>query len=175
MKAAIFSFCLPGLGQIYQGNYFRGCTLFSAFLLFLLFPSVRLMIPLVAIYAGWEAFKVKETFPEKGRFRTFLYTTAAIVGFVAWVMLFSPLLSPFGIQTRINHRADRLADRVRGFARENGRYPTTLSECVEHAPWLKDPWGSDYLFLQAGESFEIRSAGRDKQPFTKDDFVYRYR
>lgn len=197
--AGWLSFLLPGLGQVYQGWYARGLTLFTAFTLISLFRDGRILLPVAAFLAGFEAYRPKAkrewwaVWEEElasywaryfkdpsrpNRLRKPCYIAVGVMGFLGWFFLFAPALYPFEAQARLNDSVDLLADRVREYRAAKGNIPPALSE-VLHATdaqnLLIDPWGQSLLIRATPEGFEIVSKGKDRTESTQDDFRYRFR
>lgn len=197
--AGWLSFLMPGLGQVYQGAYARGITLFIAFILVASFRDGRIFLPFAALLAGFEAYRPKvkkehwsiwerafsgywnKFFKDRSKphkWRMPLYSISGIAGFLCWFMLFAPSIYPFEAQAQLNDTVDTLADRVREFKVTKGKYPVDLSELVregESQDGVKDPWGEVILVRPSDDGFELISKGRDKQDGTRDDFKYRFR
>lgn len=197
--AGWLSFMMPGLGQVYQGAYARGITLFIAFTLVASFRDGRIFLPVAALLAGFEAYRPKarkehwsiwerafsgtwsrllraESPPQ--RWRKTLYAIAGITGFICWFFMFAPSVYPFEAQAELNDTVDVLADRVRDFRVTQGKYPESLQETLragETGDRLKDPWGEMILVKPVDDGFELISKGRDRVENTRDDFKYRFR
>lgn len=192
--AGWLSFLMPGLGQVYQGAYARGITLFIAFILVASFRDGRIFLPFAAVLAGFEAYRPKarkehwsiwerafsgywaKLFKDRSKphkWRNPLYSISGIAGFLCWFLLFAPSIYPFEAQAQLNDTVDGLADRVREFKATKGTYPGDLTEVSPEGN--KDPWGEVILVRPIDDGFELISKGRDKQEGTKDDFKYRFR
>jgi hypothetical protein len=196
-RTALLSFLLPGMGQVYQGHYRRGVALFAAFSLLASITEARLLLPFAAVLAAAEAYRgrtirlPKMSFEMPFRvasllrreqtspYRPWLYGIVASLGFCLWIGLVIPFLYPYSVQATLNDQVDALADRVRGYVAEQGKYPAQLSEVLPRGAkvqdWLVDPWGTEYGFSATKDEFEIRSAGSDKKMGTSDDYVFHYR
>lgn len=202
--AAIFSFLLPGLGQVYQRHYSRGIGLFVAFSILACFGEARLLLPLAALLTSVEAYRNKKVsgsydkkstprwakwFVEQNNvrfYRKWLYSLVAGLGFILWFGLFAPVLYPNYYQVELNAQMDWLADEVREFHAKTGRFPNPLSQINESGRDLSeqssyfpsrlvDPWGQPIQIIEVDNGFELRSSGPDKKVNTKDDFSYFYK
>jgi hypothetical protein len=195
--AALLSFLMPGLGQVYQHHYRRGAALFVAFSILACISDARLLLPLAAGLTAFEAYRNRlGTWPspdslpdgwlrnvfsprEASPYRPWLYGIVGSFGFVLWFGLFAPTLYPFRYQAQLNDQTDWLADRVRTFHAEKGRLPASLKEVLheDESPqqMLTDPWGQEYRLIESAEQFELRSSGPDRKFDTPDDFSFRYR
>lgn len=188
--AAVLSFLLPGLGQVYQQKYYRGCLIFAGFTALNFIPWIRLALLPVALIAAWDslrippaaaAFEATSPGPSKKaeRQRLILFSIVGIFGFFSWFLIFaSPFLIPFRNQIEVNEQVERLAARVRSYESRQGQTPTNLSECVapeEAQRLLKDPWGNPFELHASPDGFEIRSAGPDHQFGTRDDYTFHFR
>ena len=175
---------LPGLGQLYQGSHLLACGLFSIFIALSLFPGTRLIVPLVAFAASWEAFRrnnlsgggAKVETPSHPGLRTFAFAAVGMIGFLAWMGWVSPAFLPVGTQMDINDQVDRLAAEIRACRKAQGSYPRTLEDCLSSRKSNVspiDPWGSPYVYTLLPDGFELRSPGRDRKLGTEDDYIYR--
>jgi hypothetical protein len=197
--AGWLSFLLPGLGQVYQGAYTRGVTLFCAFILVACFRDGRIFLPLAALLAGFEAYRPKakkehwsiweralssywsrylRDRSQPQRVRKPIYAIAAILGFLGWFALFAPAIYPFEAQARMNDAADALADKVRDYRASKGILPTSLNELLkpgESDEGIKDPWGETIMIRASEDGFDLLSKGRDRQANTRDDYRYHFR
>ena len=60
------------------------------------------------------------------------------------------------------------------YRKETGRYPESLEQLIaqkriSRKSIIKDAWGNKYVYSTAGESYDLFSAGPDRQPYTTDD------
>lgn len=197
--SGFLSFMLPGLGQVYQGWYGRGITLFIAFIIVSVFRDGRILLPFAALLAGFEAYRPKarremwstwdealSTFWSRWltdrtrptRYRKPLYAGVGIMGFLAWFTLFAPALYPFEAQAQLNDTAEVIADRVRDFRATNGGLPQDtdlLLRANEPQETLLDPWKKKLLIKPMESGFAVQSLGKDGVEGTRDDFQYKFR
>ncbi len=118
--------------------------------------------------------------PGPGTYRTALFGFVAVFGFCGWLGIFAPVMYPFREQAQINDQIDDLADRIRSYEVDRGELPKTLQEVLETDKTARqddslDPWGTAYQYSPTEDGFELRSAGRDRQMNTPDDYVYRFK
>jgi hypothetical protein len=84
---------------------------------------------------------------------------------------------PVGVRDRVmltGRTVVRIARRTDGLAREVGGMLPDLSQ-VTGPDFLKDSWGRSVRYRSQGETFEVRSAGRDGAFDDGDDVVVRAR
>jgi hypothetical protein len=92
IRAAVFSFLLPGLGHLYQHRVGRALSLFAAFTLLLMMEKTRVLIPILALGSSWDALRFGLSFREMaGRLRIGVFTIVAVVAFLAWMLLLTPI------------------------------------------------------------------------------------
>jgi hypothetical protein len=183
------SFCLPGLGQLYQRRFLTAAAGFLPFWICLALAPGHPWPLFLAVGFGAEAFRwgarqhptnesAVSNEPAVRRRRT-AFAVTAIVGFCFWAMLVSPAALPLKRQAIANAAAERLAAFYQGCARRLGQRPTSRAQCLEQGGQsvseLRDPWGGEFQYLATERGFELRSAGADRKAETADDFVYRYR
>lgn len=176
------SFCLPGLGQLYQRRFPVAAAGFLPFWAFLALMPGHAWPLLLAVGFGAEAFRWGTLHPPAEvssvvfKRRRTAYTATGIIGFCFWAMLVSPAALPLQRQAMANAAADRLAAFYRNCAREIGRKPSSAADCAALGePKAPDPWGRAFHYLATERGFELRSAGADGKATTQDDFVYQYR
>ncbi len=176
---AAMSFMLPGLGHVFSGNALRGMFFFGLFTLLNGTAATRVIVPMVVVVASWDAYRTtpaeKDAVSQQKRAA---FLAVGFISFLAWMSMVAMVLLPYGKQDTINRTVEYLSDGVKACARELKRLPATLDECGDgfaKVRRLKDPWGLAYAYRPQGEGrFEIRSAGRDGNFDTEDDFIYRY-
>jgi Domain of unknown function (DUF4388)/Type II secretion system (T2SS), protein G len=73
-----------------------------------------------------------------------------------------------GVVVKEFRAAETVADlrfRIEAYRVKNATYPPTLEEVSD----AKDPWGRNYLYMPAGDTFSLLSAGPDGRKGTQDD------
>ncbi len=176
------SFCLPGLGQLYQRRFLAAALGFFPFWFCLARYPGHPWTLLLSVAFATEAFrraghaKQQEVKPEALTRRKLAYTITAVIGFCFWGMLVSPAALPLQRQSVANAAADQLSVFIRDCARRRGERPALLEECaVFGIPKIFDPWGGNFHYVPTDRGFELRSFGADGKAGNSDDFLYRYR
>lgn len=175
------SFCLPGLGQLYQRRYPAAAAGILPFWILLAWRPGHAWPLLLAFAFGGEAFFWGSSRPaadlttEGLRRRRNAYVVTAIIAFCFWAMLVSPAALPLQRQAMANAAADNLAAFYKKCARQRGSVPGTAADCGAEARRPADPWGGSFEYALTEQGFELRSPGPDGKAGTADDFVYRYR
>ncbi len=175
------SFCLPGMGQLYQRRYRAAAAGILPFWFLLAVLPGHAWPLLLAFAFGGEAFYWGSSRPaieastEGLRRRRNAYVVTAIVAFCFWAMLVSPAALPLRRQGMANAVADKLAGFYQACARQRGSPPANAADCGAEARRPTDPWGGSFDYVLTERGFELRSAGADGKWATPDDFIYRYR
>ena len=89
-----FSFCFPGLGQLYCSRPFVTFTFFAAFIFCELTPQYHSLLPLVAIVASLEAYIKYRPIKNVSRTRTYFFASVATLALTYWFFLFAPIVIP---------------------------------------------------------------------------------
>jgi hypothetical protein len=174
----VLSFCLPGLGQLYQRRWPAAAAGFVPFWALLAYRPGTALPLLLAVAFGAEAFYWATTHelnegPTPKR-RRYAYGATAVAAFCFWGMLVSPVALPLQRQALANRTAEGLAAFVKRCAKERHIRPASFAECGE-PPARRDPWGGDFEIKATDRGFELRSPAADGKAGTADDFVYSYR
>lgn len=168
LRSALFSLCLPGLGQLYQRRLIESFLFFSVFVVLCFFRVTALLIP-------WSILSSVETRRGQGTVdsvRVFLFSGVAIVAFIGWFFSFVPGLLPVGTQIEVEDLALSLGKKVQQCVKEKGAGFKDLADC---GVTETDPWGHPFQFIPQEGFFELSSTGRDERSGTADDFTFRFR
>lgn len=171
----IFSFLLPGLGQLYNQDFVKAALFFTAFAVALFFQESHFFLPILACGAGADAFRSGQEEPENGRRRS-LYAAVGMVGVLAWMGVFVPSVHGVGTQMQMNAAADRVASEVRKCQKRLKRYAVSLEECLLNHEQKVDVWTMPFhLRINLPDGFELQSAGPDREFHTRDDYIFHFR
>lgn len=170
----VLSFCLPGLGQLYQRRVPVALVCFCAFAVPMANRPGYPYPLLIAVLAGAEAFWRGQKGPriEGPSSRRTAYTACGILAFALWSWFVSPAALPLRRQAQANARADALARELKACSKGN---QARMRACLPSPALRQDPWGNDWSVVWDDEGVTLRSAGPDRTPGTRDDLRYRYR
>lgn len=175
---AAFSFCLPGLGQLYQGRQAPAVLLFAAFIGLCFLSFGRYLLPAMAILAAFEAFLKTPDGSRavaRSRRRVTLYGSVGVIGLLAWMGVASPVFLPVGALLEVQQSADTLSKGIQRCQASLGRRPAKIADCPSLvAERLNDPWGTAFEYLPTDRGFQLISRGRDRQLGTSDDFRFTF-
>lgn len=174
---AVFSFLLPGLGQVFQRRLAPAVLFFAGFTALSFLRYGRWLLPIVALGAAVETFLQEQKAPtsSEGGPRRTLFTVVGMLGFFGWMSWVSPVFLPVGDLLETQGQADDMAKAIRRCRNDLGRLPGQLSECAGTGLFVQDNWGETFQYRADARGFEIRSSGRDRQLGNGDDFVFHYR
>lgn len=181
--SAFLSFCLPGLGQLYQRRVAFTAGTFAIFCLLALGGGfTRGLLPLWAIAAGWEALRHPPVVPASEtleatrthRRRRGIFAIFGVVGFLFWFAMVGGSWFPVETQMKADEAAGRMAEALRQCRGSHAQWPLGLADCPA-VPRLTDPYGHAFEYRRSDAGFELLSAGRDGQLGTADDFHFHFR
>ena len=179
MIGIILSVIFPGLGQLYNKQYWLGAAmlilgltpLYPFILIWSIIDSVR--------YAkeNQDSFTKKET------------KTMLIVGFVVIPIIFAGIVTltfmlgkalsnNYWKPNKTNTELTEIRFAVEKYKNSKGEYPENLYEVIGNNPirkdWQTDAWGNiyEYNLSDDGQKLEIRSSGKD-QKFNTDDDLFK--
>ena len=93
--AGVYSFCFPGLGQLFNSRPFVSLSFFLGFALIEWYYQYIFLLPLFALVSAMEAFiNFKEGRSKASRSKEYLYTTVAVLNFTFWMLLLAPSVIP---------------------------------------------------------------------------------
>jgi len=93
--AGVYSFCFPGLGQLFNSRPFVSLCFFLSFLFIEWYQEYLPLLPLIALISAMEAFiNFKAGRVKTSRPKEYLYTTVAVLSFSFWMLLLAPRLIP---------------------------------------------------------------------------------
>ena len=93
--AGAFSFCLPGLGQVYSRRHLRATVFFLGFCILEMQSLLIVWVPLWALASSVEAFisKIPQNL-DSTTSRDMIFATIASLGLLLWMLSFAPLVIP---------------------------------------------------------------------------------
>ena len=86
LRAALFSLCLPGLGQLFQRRLVESFLFFGVFVILCFFQWTILFIP----WCMFSSFETRRGPKIVDSARVFLYAALAIAAFIGWFFSFAP-------------------------------------------------------------------------------------
>ncbi|MSP19918.1 MAG: hypothetical protein EXR74_10160 [Bdellovibrionales bacterium] len=95
--AGAFSFCLPGLGQLFLNRPFSALVFFSLFIVTELNKPYLIWLPVIALISSLEAFLNRNPSSSLNKYSVYLYTVIGSLSLVYWILLFSPTLIPMAL------------------------------------------------------------------------------
>lgn len=165
---------MPGLGQVYQRRYAIAAAFFCIFTTANFVPQARLILPVLALLASFEAFRQERKDVPGPKTRLYVFCSVGMIGFLGWMSFAATAFLPVGNTLATHEQADRLAGEIRRCRQLLGRDPAGFFECPESGQ-AADPWGRAYRYQKTESGFEIRSAGPDGAFGNRDDYRFTYR
>jgi hypothetical protein len=193
--APTYSFCVPGLGQVFQTRYVAGLAWFTAFVLFNFFwaarfsPRMGFFSLLISLGSAREALHVEsrrksmarqepwtaESLAElKGR--PLAFTVVGVFGFLLWFFSVSSSWLPLGSALTLQAQAQEIGRLARRYREKNGTFPSKLEDLGKDfaRSYGRDPWGSEFSLQREADGLEVRSPGPDRARGTSDDAVFHF-
>ena len=95
--AGAFSFCLPGLGQLFLNRPLSSVVFFTLFIIAELNPPYLKGLPVIALISSLEAFMTGDQNWPLNKYSIYLYSVIASLSLVYWILLLSPTIIPMAL------------------------------------------------------------------------------
>lgn len=199
--AAILSVIMPGLGQFYCRQWFRGFLfLLGVFFLIALAPPIGMFLSAgLWVWGIVDAYRIararhintysrgegpiievsKLRLPriESSQILTYVGIPLGIVVLLAVIVMIIAVRSGVWEYDGSKENVGRLITKIKQHKRETGSYPDSLETLIDSTDPIEkkgilDPWGNVYIYRASEDAFSLSSTGIDGQPGTADDIQY---